>query len=325
MRQGRPTPSAVLIRVAVAIGVAAALVIYCYAAFFRFPGQTYPFILGAVAIVAWRLGGITAGATLAMTALGVDIWVLEGEGLAIAKPEQAAGLSVLLCVGAGLIWGIRHIGRERDQLRNRLHEVETGIASRQGLLDEMVHRIRNDLAAMASLAALYGRPGSDPRSGIKALSERIGVLGRLYQRLHVSDRERASVEMSVFLHEIVEDLRTTHLGMRPISLEASIVSVNLPVQTASVIGLILNEAVSNALKYAFPDDQDGTITAILERMQEGEMRLIVCDDGVGPDGDKPKGTGMGTRLMKAMSAQIRGQYSFSRESGQTSVRVTFPG
>lgn len=325
MKTPRATLPAILIRIAVALVTSALLVGYCYVAFRGYPGQTYPFIMGAVAVIAWRLNGVTAGATLALTTLGIDLFVLDGQGLAIAKPEQAAGITVLICVASGLIWAIRHAGRERDAMRSRIARLDHAATTRQGMLDEMVHRVRNDLSAMSSLTALYRRRNADPAAGLKALSERIGVLGRLYQRLHISEHDPASVEMSVFLHEIVEDMRAAHLDLRPISLDAHIVSVTLPVQTASVVGLVLNEAVTNALKYAFPDDREGSIVATLKRSGDDEMTLEVCDDGVGPDGEAPKGTGMGTRLMKGMAAQIGGRHQFERTpDGLSIARLVFP-
>lgn len=323
MKMAKTTLPGILLRILVAIAASMALVGYCYAAFYGFPGQTYPFIIGTVAIIAWRIGGLTAGATLAITILGIDWFVLEGDGLAISKPEQAAGVTVLLCVGTVLIWTIRSAGRERDAMRARINELENGYGIRKGMLDELVHRIRNDLTAMSSLAALYGRPGANHSAGLKAISERISVLGRLYQRLHVSDGDPAQVEMSVFLHEIVEDLKATHLGIRPISIDARIVSVVLPMQTASVVGLVLNEAVTNALKYAFPNDMEGSIHADLSQCEEG-MRLEVEDNGVGPGDETPKGTGLGSRLMKAMAAQIGGRYVFERIDGRSVARLTFP-
>lgn len=301
-----------------------AITAYVHRFFLGYPGQTYPMILFIVAILAWRYSAVTAGIALGGVAMGIDIYVLEGEGLAIAKPEQAVGLAIMIVIGCGLIWAVRSAKHDRDQMRERLESVQRTADSRGEQLEELVHRIRNDLGAMSAMANVYGR-SADPSSGLQAMGERIGVLGRLYQRLHVNDGKGSDIAMEVFLVEIVEDIRSTRLDLMPVSITTDFEHMVLPMRTASVVGMIMNEAVTNALKYAFPDDRQGRIEVSLHRLDDGRLCLRIEDDGVGPDGGPAKGTGMGTRLMRAMAAQIGGTYSMLREKDRTAVHIEFKG
>lgn len=324
MRDARTIAADVAARIAAGTAATVVLVAGVYYYFFGYPGQTYPCILATVGLLAWRYGAVTAASTLGATAIGLAYFVLDGEGIAIAKPEQAAGVAILLVVGTTLIWGIRTVRRDKDEMSARLADLEAEAGMRDGQYAEIVHRVRNDLAALAAVVSLYGRSRGDPQAATAALSERIAVLSRLYQRLHMPEKDGARVEMDRYLAEIVEDLRTTHLGMRPISMEADVEEITLPLRIASVIGLTVNEAVANALKYAFPYDRPGSIVARLARVPDNMVLLEVVDDGVGPDGGPPKGSGMGTRLLRAMAAQVGGTYTMERRQDRTVVTVIFP-
>lgn len=305
------------------------ITLYVYWVFHDFPGQVYPIVIGAVALISWRTDAITATIALVATALLINWYVLEGEGMAIAQPAQAAGMAILLAVGAVMIWTMSIIKRNRllddEKIQKAQAEVEQAnskLQDRRHQLDELVHRIRNDLTTLSSIAALYRR-GDDPANGLRAMGDRISVLGQLYQRLHVTDRTDAEIEMKSFLEGLVNDLGETHAALRPISISVQADSIVLPMRIAAVIGLTVNEAITNSLKYAFPDDQAGQIHVSLKKGTT-IMRLTIVDDGVGPSGEKPKGTGMGSRLMRAMAAQVNGVYALQRDPDATVVSLEIP-
>lgn len=318
-----------LVRLAWITLTTASVTLYVYWIFHDYPGQAYPILVGAVALIAWRADAITAAITLMMTAALIDWYVLKGEGLAIEEPAQAAGMAILLAVGAVMIWTMTTIRRNRqedaamtDIAEEHVARLQKQLENRKNQLEELVHRVRNDLTTLGSIAALYGRD-PNPANGLRAMGDRINVLGKIYQRLHISDRTDAEIEMKSFLEALVNDLRDTHVALRPISISIDADTVVLPMRIAAVIGLTVNEAVTNALKYAFPDDREGQIQVCLKR-RKSDLRLTIVDDGVGPSGEQPKGTGMGSRLMRAMAAQINGAYALQRDPDATVVSVEIP-
>jgi two-component sensor histidine kinase len=112
-------------------------------------------------------------------------------------------------------------------------------------------------------------------------------------------------------------------GLRPLALSVEAEAHTLDTERAVQLGLVLNEAVANALKYAFPEDRPGTVRVRFAREEE-EFVLTVADDGIGlpTEGElsgallapAPYGSGLGTRLLRALAAQLRG--SFSRHPGE---------
>jgi two-component system, sensor histidine kinase PdtaS len=132
----------------------------------------------------------------------------------------------------------------------------------------------------------------------------------------------------VFLTELCEDLRSALTEMRPVTLKAKIEQHFLPEERAVPVGLMLNELVTNALKYAFPGDRTGNVNVVFAR--DGEtFHLTVSDDGIGiPPSDAPSTdqAGLGQRLVKSMVAQIEGSYHLEPASSGsgTVARISFP-
>ena len=110
--------------------------------------------------------------------------------------------------------------------------------------------------------------------------------------------------------------------MRPISVEVSAESHRLSLNRAVPLGLIINELLTNALKYAFPGDREGRIRIVFERKDE-DFHLCVCDNGVGfPEGARAEG--LGTRLVRALSAQLGGRLRIESRASGTECTLVFP-
>jgi two-component sensor histidine kinase len=116
-----------------------------------------------------------------------------------------------------------------------------------------------------------------------------------------------------------------------VALHAEAEPHRLSTERSVQLGLVLNEAITNAFKYAFPEGRGGQVLVRFWR-EDGHFRLTVVDDGPGvsPDGEAaevpPRGSGLGTRLLRALAAQLRG--SFARRAGEdgvgTVVELRFP-
>ena len=135
------------------------------------------------------------------------------------------------------------------------------------LLDELTHRFKNDLANLTAILRLQAKDVSDPqaRSQLMIASERVGVLSRLHERLTGSPKN-TEVDSREFLSEVCNDLRVSAIGARPITILTELDPVELPFEAAISVGLIVNELVQNAIKYAFPGERPGTIQVTLRQM-----------------------------------------------------------
>ena len=113
------------------------------------------------------------------------------------------------------------------------------------------------------------------------------------------------------------------VGLRPIALQAEIEDRQVALTLAVGIGLITNELVTNALKYAFPDGHPGTI--LVRFFQDGnEFKLAVRDDGVGDSIGPARGSGLGQRLIRSLAQQLGGTFEAEVRPGGRTATVRFP-
>lgn len=108
-----------------------------------------------------------------------------------------------------------------------------------------------------------------------------------------------------------------------VTVECPMPELELDVDTAIPVGLIVNELVSNALKYAFPEGQPGCVRLTLEAVGNDMLRLCVADNGIGKSRNAtPKGTGFGTQLVELLTRQLEGTLQQEVNHG-TSISVQF--
>jgi PAS domain S-box-containing protein len=210
--------------------------------------------------------------------------------------------------------------------RARLEREHAFAGERIGmLLQELTHRVKNSLQIIAAMVGIEvrGHKSGEGKAALERVSHRINALGQLYSQLSKADTVEA-VDAATYLDELCRDLiASVHKeGGTFIVLETDIESELLPTDRAITIGLMVNELVTNAVKYAFPDDTKGTVLVTLKRAA-GELRLTVSDDGKGVDPGRAD-SGVGGRLIEGFAQQLGGQ--LKRESGNkgTTVCLTLP-
>jgi chemotaxis protein methyltransferase CheR len=193
------------------------------------------------------------------------------------------------------------------------------------LMQELTHRVKNSLQSIAAMVMIEARShkSGEGKAALERVSHRIDALGQLYSKLSKSDTVE-SVDAATYLDDLCRDLIASvdREGGRAIVLKTDIESEFLPTDRAIPIGLIVNELVTNAVKYAFPGEASGTVMVALKRAP-GELRLTVADDGKGIDITRAD-SGLGGRLVEGFAQQLGGQVE--RESGSqgTTVRVILP-
>ena len=193
------------------------------------------------------------------------------------------------------------------------------------LMQELTHRVKNSLQSIAAMVMIEARShkSGEGKAALQRVSHRIDALGQLYSKLSKSDTVEA-VDAATYLDDLCRDLvASVHKeGATSIVLKTDIESELLPTDQAIPIGLIVNELVTNALKYAFPSETKGTVMVTLKRVP-GELRLTVADDGKGVD-PRRADSGLGGRLVEGFAQQLGGQVE--RESGSqgTTVRLILP-
>jgi PAS domain S-box-containing protein len=210
--------------------------------------------------------------------------------------------------------------------RVRLEREHAAAQERIGmLLQELTHRVKNSLQLIASIVMTEARnvSSAEGKAALERVSHRIAALGQFYSKLTEADTVEA-VDAATYLNELCRNLIASVYqdGDTFIMLKTDIESELLPTDRAISIGLIVNELVTNAVKYGFPDEANGTVTVTLKRLP-GELRLTVADDGQGLD---PRGadSGLGGRLVDRLAQQLGGQVERASGSQGTTVHLILP-
>jgi two-component sensor histidine kinase len=172
------------------------------------------------------------------------------------------------------------------------------------LLREALHRIKNNLQTITSLLRIQRRAlkGDEARAAFDIALTRIHVMAAAHARL-VGTNERETIEMSDFLISLCGDLRKSMVGDREIAFAIDVHPSILDCTRAAAVGFVVNELVTNAVKYAFGDGRAGTIE-VRFRPVGFQFELNVADDGQGMPADaKP---GLGQTLIQLFARQLEG-------------------
>lgn len=204
-------------------------------------------------------------------------------------------------------------------------EIQAARERAEMLLGEVNHRVANSLAMVAALVGLQANAVEDPEAK-RALAEtqaRIQAIAGVHRHLYTSDDVR-SVQVADYLGSLIGELETTmQADGRTASIRLDVGAFPLPTEKVASLGVIVTELVTNALKYAYAGREPGEVRVRMSR-KGGAVELLVEDDGIGWTGTgKPQGTGLGSRIVKAMALSLEANVRYGEGPG-TSVLVTFP-
>lgn len=209
----------------------------------------------------------------------------------------------------------RLLGATNQQLEKRNQENEL-------LLKEIHHRVKNNLEMVSSLLLLQSRQVDDPnlREVMEEGQNRVQSIGIVHQKLYQGDN-LSGIEMKDYFINLSEGILDTFAAEDRIQIECIMDKLELDVDTAVPLGLIVNELLTNALKYAFPNGQSGVVKIQLKATDADSLRLEVADNGVGKT-PQTKGTGFGSQLIALLTQQLGGTLQEEVQNG-TLVRLEF--
>lgn len=193
------------------------------------------------------------------------------------------------------------------------------------LLGEMNHRVANSLAMVAALVGLQANAVTDAEAK-RALSEtqaRIHAIAGVHRHLYTNHDVR-SVQVAEYIKSLVEELEASvQLEGQTATLKVAIEPLPMSTEKVASLGVMLTELVTNALKYAYAGREAGEVRIRMARHGD-QVELCVEDDGIGWSGSgKPQGTGLGSRIVKAMAHSLEADVAYDTSNGGTCVRVTF--
>lgn len=224
----------------------------------------------------------------------------------------------------GMFSSMRNIRKKRKKLQVLNLELETKNKQNELLLKEIHHRVKNNLELVKSLISLQSAQLEDTatKDAMIASQNRVQSMGIIHQKLYQGEN-LGSIEMKDYFINLSEGILDTFNSEDQIKIECAMEQLELDVDTAVPIGLIVNELLTNALKYAFPENQKGNIQISLLKDKPDTLTLKVVDNGIGKtQGIAPKGTGFGSQLIKLLTKQLNGEMKEESHNG-TSVLFHF--
>ncbi|WP_070154434.1 sensor histidine kinase [Sphingobium phenoxybenzoativorans] len=193
----------------------------------------------------------------------------------------------------------------------------------QALLGEVNHRVANSLQLVSAFVHMQARALADDnaRAALEDTQRRIAAIAQVHKRLYTTD-DVETVDMEEYLGALIAELEqtwSTPLSRRTLQLVAE--PLKLATDKAVAVGIIVNELVSNACKYAYDSTTPGEVRVLLSRETPDSFRLRVEDDGRGMPSDGVSiGTGLGSKIVRAMADTLRTAIEF--DTGSPGTRVS---
>ena len=227
----------------------------------------------------------------------------------------------------GLLSQLRTLNSELEaRVRERTAELRSIVKEREVLLQEIHHRVKNNLQVISSLINMQMRKLEDAagREALEQCQTRLQAIALIHENLYQA-KDYSRIDFSAYARTLAANVfLAMGVGSGEIELEMKIEEVQLPVNRAIPCGLILNELMTNAIKHAFPDGRHGHIKVGLFKTSGTEVRLTVNDDGIGmvPERDVTTSESVGMQLVSTLAEQLDARLVISQDSG-TSFHLTF--
>jgi PAS domain S-box-containing protein len=214
-----------------------------------------------------------------------------------------------------------------QRVQARTADLTATLREREVLLQEVHHRVKNNLHVIVSLMEMQARllrPG-EGRDALHDCQGRVHAIALIHEKLYQS-KDFANVPFAEYLRVLAGDVFSA-AGASPstVTLALAVDDVAITVQKAIPCALILNELITNALKHAYPGARAGVLRVELKRAAAGRLRLTIADDGVGlpSDFDIKHARSLGLKLVSTLAQQMDAELIVRGERG-TSFELTFP-
>jgi len=212
---------------------------------------------------------------------------------------------------------IEIVGLQR-QSEDQLVCMEQFNEEKDWLIREIHHRVKNNLQIVISLLntqSAYLSSG-EARDAIKNSQHRMFAISLIHQKLYQADN-LSSIDIPLYIYELVNYLKEEYSVDDNVNIKMEMVPLNLDVAYAVPLGLILNEAISNTLKYAFPNANAGELSIRLQSDDQINYHLEIADNGIGLPRkfNLDHQNSLGTNLMAGLSSQLRGILEIKDRNG----------
>ena len=244
------------------------------------------------------------------------------------QPRWLSATKVPLRDADGRVTGLVGISRDITAVKQAEARLLSSLQEKEVLLKEIHHRVKNNLQVVSSLLRLQAETIADPelKDAFEDSQRRVRSMALVHEQLYRS-ADLAHIDFGEYLTGLVSFLRRSHARpLHNVRLRVEVAPITLEIDQAIPLGLLVNELVTNSLKYAFPDERaEAEIWVTAGRDAGGGLVLAVGDNGVGlPETlDVEQTASMGWQLVQSFVAQLHGRYTLQRQPG-TLFTLTIP-
>ncbi|MDP5168959.1 MAG: tetratricopeptide repeat protein [Bacteroidia bacterium] len=236
------------------------------------------------------------------------------------------GITSLLLIATLLFWTLRSRSLANQELERKNQQIKKTLGEKEILMREIHHRVKNNLQVISSLLSLQSRNIEDPKA-LEVMKEgrnRVKSMALIHQNLY-QDENLVGIDTVDYIEKLTKSLVSSYqVNEGNIKIHIDVDQIDLDVDVIIPLGLILNELISNSLKYAFPNKQEGSLHISLKQ-QDDWINLEVADNGIGmPQGfDLASTASLGMFLISSFSKKLNASFDLISGPG-TAVRLRIP-
>jgi len=250
------------------------------------------------------------------------------EAIRQRKDGSLIHVSVLgspIVVDGGVV-AVYAIYRDITERKRSEEKIKAALREREVMLREIHHRVKNNMQIISSLLRLQSRQIKNKKilDIFNVGQNRIRSMALIHESLYQS-KDLSKINFADYIKRLTTHLFSMYrVGLERIQLNVTVGEVFLDINRAIPCGLIVNELVSNSLKHAFPNGQEGEIVVRMDGNDRGKISLVVKDNGIGfpEDLDFQRTETLGMQLVTDLVAQIEGKIEISKKKG-TEVKIVF--
>lgn len=249
--------------------------------------------------------------------------------------EEEARIRIILILGLVIVLGLAgyifrgerlkaraysQLKQKSEEIENKNRVIEGALLEKEALLKEIHHRVKNNLQVISSILNMQSRSTASPEmlTAIQEGQSRVKAMALIHQKLYQTEK-LSEIDFHEYAGELVTHLSSIFSPQKGEGITPKIAATNikLDIDIAIPLGLILNELISNAYKYAFEGSRHGEISVELKRVDGDKLQLDVADNGKGLPADfsLEKAKSLGLKLVNILTRQLNGQLSIQSKGG----------
>lgn len=277
----------------------------------------------------------TYGARQRMLQLGSVLPIIEGKRLSVLR-QQKTGITryafiitlllvFLVIMSIIILRQVRRLKVQQKAIGERNLALHHLVEEKEWLIKEIHHRVKNNLHTITSLLESQSAYLRDEAfEALRDTQHRVFAMSLIHQKLYQPEKNVTKINMAVYIHELVNYLGESFQIGKRIRVEMELEPVHLDISLAVPLGIVLNEAITNSIKYAFPGNEKGVITVAIKKTGDTIFIFSVADDGIGlpQEYDPLRSTTLGMKLMKGLSDDIAANFTIDNKQG-THISIEF--